>query len=170
LSSRTIPKRVFRRYDRFASRAKRFIALGDAMCSFDPAFGQGMSVCALEARALERLLADKDLSVDELVSRYFTQAAALIAAPWSMSWARPVTSERGGIRNRVKRLSRAYQRELLRAAVQSPALHLAFVRVVNLEAHPSSLLAPDLALRVLRHRIQRVLVRDTVGVRAGATG
>jgi 2-polyprenyl-6-methoxyphenol hydroxylase-like FAD-dependent oxidoreductase len=84
-----ISKRVFRRYDRFAGRPKRLIALGDAMCSFDPAFGQGMSVCALEARALERLLADRELSVDELVARYFTQAAALIATPWSMSRAHP---------------------------------------------------------------------------------
>lgn len=155
LTSFAIPRQIWRRYELSPRLPQRLLVMGDALCSFDPAFGQGISVSALEATELDNLLKRRDVPLDVLGERYFARAASLIATPWSLARARAprVKSDRA---SRLHRWLRAYQRELMRAAAQSPALHLAFVRVVNLEASPASLLAPGLIVRVLAHRLRRV--------------
>lgn len=52
------------------------------MCSFNPLFGQGMTVAALEAVALRDTLAG---GRDDLARRYFAAAAKHIDPPWRMA-------------------------------------------------------------------------------------
>lgn len=154
LASFGIPRQIWRHYERASQMPERLLVVGDALCSFDPAFGQGISVAALEASELEQLLRERDLPLDELGARYFQRAASVIATPWTLARTRAPSATLEGA-PRLQRWLRDYQRELMRAAAHSRALHLAFVRVVNLEASPTSLLAPGLALRVLGHRLRR---------------
>ena len=64
------------------------IPIGDAICRFNPIYGQGMTVAAQEACALRDLLEHRTGDNDPfegLAPAYFAAIKPLVAAPWSMS-------------------------------------------------------------------------------------
>lgn len=63
---------------------KRLIPVGDTMSSVNPTYGQGMTVAACEAEALEALLADAT-PPDDLANRYLPMAGQISDRAWSLS-------------------------------------------------------------------------------------
>ena len=60
------------------------LVIGDALCSFNPLYGQGMSVAILEARALQESLSG-DASLATLWQSYFKQVGRIVSAPWTIA-------------------------------------------------------------------------------------
>ncbi len=144
------PASVRRRYERLSRSPRGLLVIGDAICSFDPVYGQGMTVAALEALALREVLAD---GPDRLrLAQEFRQAcAAVVDTPWQMSTGG--TARLPGYRGPVSRRTRvvnAYLTTLQRAAWSDPAVGAAFVRVAQLEAPPRELVSPSVLARVAR--------------------
>ncbi|MET7771159.1 2Fe-2S iron-sulfur cluster-binding protein [Nocardia sp. NPDC005366] len=71
-----------RRYERLTRFPEGLLVVGDAVCSFSPAFGQGMTVSALQAQRLRHVLAEGD---HDLARRYFRAAAAAIDDAWAIT-------------------------------------------------------------------------------------
>ena len=59
-----------------------FVVLGDAICSFNPVYGQGMTVAVMEAIELDRGLRERSR---KLAQSFFARAAKIVDAPWSMA-------------------------------------------------------------------------------------
>jgi len=57
--------------------------IGDALCSFNPLFGQGVSAAALEAVALDRVLATTELA--RVPDAYFAAARRIVDDPWMLA-------------------------------------------------------------------------------------
>ncbi len=142
------PESRFRRYDRLAPFPEGLLVCGDALCSFNPAYAQGMSVAALQALALARCLSDGDT---RLSKRFFRAATALLAAPWSIAavadFAFPGVT---GQRPFGTALLNAYLTRVHRAAGHDARVASARMLVTHLLADPSTLFKPSIALRVLR--------------------
>jgi 2-polyprenyl-6-methoxyphenol hydroxylase-like FAD-dependent oxidoreductase len=109
-------------------------AIGDALACIDPAFGQGMSVAALEALELRDSIRRGLIAVRD---DYPLRAAEVVDRAW-----RVVDPGQPGLLTR-------YVQRLLRVARRDPVAAAAFLRVTNLVAPGSSLLRPSLAVRVL---------------------
>jgi 2-polyprenyl-6-methoxyphenol hydroxylase-like FAD-dependent oxidoreductase len=139
-------------YERLSRFPKGLLVVGDAICSFNPVYGQGMSVAALEAQALDACLDDVclDDAVDRLAWRFFARTARILNTPRCIA----VGGDRRfpalkASQSLMDRVLNWYLTHLRRAARHDPEVALAFQRVANLVAEPSSLLHPHIAWRVV---------------------
>jgi hypothetical protein len=82
------PASVRRHFDRLDDFPRGLLPLGDALCRFNPIYGQGMSVAAQEARLLHALLRRRVEEPDRLkglAPAFFAEAARLIETPWALA-------------------------------------------------------------------------------------
>jgi len=146
------PASIRRRYERLRQFPDGLLVVGDALCSFNPVYGQGMSVAALEALALRGCLARGD---QPLAQRFYRQAARIIDSPWEIVAGDLRFPQAEGRRTPARRLANAYLLWLYPAAERDPVLSNAFFRVTGLLERPQSLLRPGIAWRVLRGSLRR---------------
>lgn len=78
------PANRFRHYERCPELPLGFLPLGDALCSFNPTYGQGMSSAALQAMALHEALTERAPreGLREVSARYLARAAEVARMPW----------------------------------------------------------------------------------------
>jgi 2-polyprenyl-6-methoxyphenol hydroxylase-like FAD-dependent oxidoreductase len=144
----TFPANQRRRYERLTRFPGGFLVIGDAICSFNPMYGQGMSVAAAEAEALAACCQE---GLDGLALRFFRRSAEVVDIAWALS----AQNDSRLLNPQADRSARTrflqwYMARLHVAARRDPQAALAFLSVVGLLAPPSSVLRPRMALRVLR--------------------
>ncbi|AYV33068.1 Putative epoxidase LasC (plasmid) [Streptomyces sp. ADI95-16] len=141
------PASVWRHFERLQRFPDGFLVMGDAVCSFNPIYAQGMTVAAMESLELRRHLQRGPVRA----TAFYKDIAARIRAPWELA----AGSDLGyagvpGRRPLKVRLANAYVARLQSAAVYDPALSEAFIRVAGLIDPPPALMRPRTMLRVLR--------------------
>ncbi|KWT69923.1 MULTISPECIES: FAD-dependent monooxygenase [unclassified Variovorax] len=137
-----------RHYEQLRLLPARFLVMGDALASFNPVYGQGMTVAACEALALRHALAG---GLDALPRRFFKAAARVIDTPWQLAVGADLALPQvQGPRPFPLRYINAYVARVQAAAAFDPAVAHAFVRVMHLLATPASLFAPGVLWRVWR--------------------
>jgi 2-polyprenyl-6-methoxyphenol hydroxylase-like FAD-dependent oxidoreductase len=159
ISQFRIPTAVRRHYRKMRRFPAGILPIGDGICSLDPAFGQGMTVAALEAEILSRCL--RGGSRDEALRRAYLRAVdTCVDAPWTVCCAEnfkyPQTS---GPRPLSFRVARRYM-DLLTSSGDPVALTQIY-RVLTLTAPPRVLLRPDMPLRALCGKIWNGRSRKT---------
>jgi 2-polyprenyl-6-methoxyphenol hydroxylase-like FAD-dependent oxidoreductase len=143
------PASVWRHYERLRRFPARLVVLGDAVCSFNPVYGQGMTVAAMEAEALRGHLRRHP---EPDARRLLRDVARVIADPWHISTSGDLDyPDVTGDRPLRVRIHNAYMNRLQYAATKDPAATRALMRVTGLIASPSSLWRPTLVVRVLWH-------------------
>jgi 2-polyprenyl-6-methoxyphenol hydroxylase-like FAD-dependent oxidoreductase len=82
------PTSILRHYERLSAFPEGLLVLGDALCSFNPIYGQGMSSAALQVRALQQLLTERANAghgLEGFALAFFPKAAEVIATPWTLA-------------------------------------------------------------------------------------
>jgi len=141
------PNSRWRRWEKVSSRPDGLLVIGDAVASFNPVYGQGMSSAALQAKALSTLLTS---GPHELPRRAAEAFAAVVAVPWTLATGGDRRYPGLQLKSPPERLLDRYLDRLLRVARVDEQVALRFFRVLNLLAAPTSLLAPAAVRRVLR--------------------
>ena len=147
------PTSVLRHYERLPSFPERFLVLGDAISSFNPVYGQGMSSAALQARALGQLLEERANSpqgLEGIAAAFFPKAAEVVNAPWTLAanfdFAYPQTT---GTRPPMPAEALRYFRALDALTADDVAIHKILAEVFGLARPLSALWDEPVRSRVL---------------------
>jgi 2-polyprenyl-6-methoxyphenol hydroxylase-like FAD-dependent oxidoreductase len=137
-------RRLYERMKRFPSR---YLVMGDAVCSFNPIYGQGMSVAATEAKALDDSLA---AGLDGLSRRFYARARKIVDIPWAIATGEDLRFPQvEGRRPHGFWIVNRYLERVHAVASEDPVVCRRFFDVLNLLAPPSSLMSPRIAWRLL---------------------
>ena len=144
------PANLRRHYEKLTRFPEGYLVIGDAVCSFNPIYGQGMSVSALEAEALGETMRGIT-SLNGLAKQFYKRAIPVIDVPWTLaSGADLAINGVEGRRTPAVNLINAYVAKVHRATMVDRQVAQAFFNVANLIAAPPVLFKPDIVWRVLR--------------------
>lgn len=146
----------WRHYEQLARWPQRFVVLGDALCGFNPVYGQGMTVAATSAVALGEEIARSGGQLDGVAQRAQKAFAKGTAGAWLLAtgadWQWPGTVGAAGKNGSADRLARWYLDKLLDTMGKDDTVRQAFNDVNQLVKPATSLFAPNIAWRVLTGR------------------
>ncbi|MBW7883725.1 MAG: FAD-dependent monooxygenase [Caldilineaceae bacterium] len=149
-----LPSSLRRHYEKMRTFPKGYLVLGDAICSFNPIYGQGMTSAAMQAEALDTLLRERpSTAMDGLAKEFFQRAARIVDIPWQLAVGADFQyPETEGKKAMGTDLINAYVTKVHRATQHDPVVYQEFLKVMNLIQPPASLFHPRIVGRVLRPR------------------
>jgi 2-polyprenyl-6-methoxyphenol hydroxylase-like FAD-dependent oxidoreductase len=142
------PNSVRHRYERLTRFPERLLVMGDGVCSFNPVYGQGMTVAALESLVLRQQLG-RGQPPQPLA--FFRGIAKVIDAPWAiagggdLAWP-GVEGRRTASSNRLNK----YFGKVMFGMMFDGRITNSFMRVAGLVDPPRSLYYPRTMYRVLK--------------------
>ncbi|MEU9806798.1 2-polyprenyl-6-methoxyphenol hydroxylase-like oxidoreductase [Mycobacterium sp. NPDC050853] len=155
MSAQQYPASVWRRYDKLRHFPPGLLVLGDAFCSFNPVYGQGMTSAAFQAKALRRCLAQSN--DDDLSRRYFRAAAKSLTQIWQANRFNDfMVLPADDWRLIPKRLLNWGTNRMAAAATEDIVVAETFMRLVQLHDGPTRLLRPALLIRIIEGNLRRI--------------
>jgi 2-polyprenyl-6-methoxyphenol hydroxylase-like FAD-dependent oxidoreductase len=147
------PESRLRHFDRVASFPRGILPIGDAICRFNPALGQGMSVAALQGRALGEVLsgtARGENAVDTMWQPFFKRVAEVVDAPWAFAAVPDFIFPRTvGERPADFETSLRFGAAMTRAMARHADIHKLAGEVQNLMRPRQALMAPHVLERIM---------------------
>ncbi len=139
-----------RHYDKLSRLPDGIVAIGDAVCSFNPVYGQGMTVGALGAIALDECLQNYP-SLKGLTKGFQKKLAQVTTIPWLMTTGEDLRWQgTEGIKlDWLTRLMQQYLDQVVMLSVERPEIYQKYVEVVQLTHSPKILFQPEVMVKIL---------------------
>jgi len=142
-----VPASVRRRYDKLTRFPDGFLVIGDGVCAFNPVYGQGMTVAAMEAVALAEHLDHGPVRPIQ----FFKELKPIVDVPWDISAGGDLAFPGvEGKRTAKVRMGNRYISRLHSAAQRDGRFTKAFFRVAGLVDPPQALMRPSLMFGIWR--------------------
>jgi len=123
------------------------VAMGDAVASFNPVYGQGMAAASLHASALSAYLCG-DPRLDEPASAYFAKVRVVVDAAWQTSTTADLALPHiDGPYPPGYRLVAGIANLIFMTSANDRELNQRLSMVTTMLAHPSTLARPGVLLR-----------------------
>lgn len=145
-------RREFTRLTRFPGG---LVALGDAVATVNPVYGQGLTLATLQASSLAAHLRS-GASPHEPARGYFRRAAVVVDAAWQLCTTADLAQPHiTGPYPRGYPVLRWAADRITEASVTDPEINRIYMDVVNMVRHPRALTHPRTLLRTARHLLTR---------------
>jgi 2-polyprenyl-6-methoxyphenol hydroxylase-like FAD-dependent oxidoreductase len=139
-------------YEKLERFPNRLVVIGDAFCRIDPVFGQGMSIAALEAIALKKVLqkaVDKN-NLTQISRNAHRSFSKIIDVPWLIALTEDFRfSHTVGKKPFGLPLLKWYVKRVILACANNQLVYGRLINVLQLKAHPVSLFDPSTLKAVL---------------------
>lgn len=141
------PKQVRNLYEKLPRLPNNYVVHGDAVCSFDPVFGQGMSVASAEAVIMRKLIARRGVRPKAIQAAF----GRIIDDPWQLASAEAhLWRETHGWKPPGVGMLQKFTHRMHAAAAVDNEVYSAFLDVVHLDKRPTSLFKPRVLRKILR--------------------
>jgi len=157
---------VWNHYERLPRFPDDLLVMGDAYCGFNPIYGQGMTVAAMEAQQLDRVLGQRGGDLNGLPQVWFKTLSELVQTPWLLATGEDLRfpgteGDRPGL---AARLAQKYVDQLIRFAPLDTDLGIAVAKVTQLVEPPLSMFQPRIVARLLVYRLRGAKVDDNLNL------
>jgi 2-polyprenyl-6-methoxyphenol hydroxylase-like FAD-dependent oxidoreductase len=151
------PAHVWNHYDRLSGLPENLLVMGDALCSFNPIYGQGMTVAALEAQVQARCASEtKDSTIDtkRIQDQYFRRISGITKAAWAMATGADLAYPQAEVRRPFgSNMFNRYIEHLVSLTCSDEKALMAWNQVTQMKRSMSILFTPSIATRVLRRAV-----------------
>ncbi len=155
-----------RHYECLTDMPEGFLVMGDAYCAVNFVYGQGMTLCALEAQELDRCLQARSRGavrqgIVGLGRRFHGRLRRVIASGWRMATMedRRWTSAQDGQLDMQTRCMHWYLDHFKALMRVSPVHFQVFLRAQNMIGSPYQILHPKVLFPVLVHALRSLCRR-----------
>jgi 2-polyprenyl-6-methoxyphenol hydroxylase-like FAD-dependent oxidoreductase len=144
------PASVRRRYERLRRFPDGYLVVADALCSFNPIYGQGMTSAALGAATLGEILDETSGNTDTIGVRFHARFGRILDGVWMQTTSEDLRFEKAeGTRAWWLGIANAYTAKVYERSRTDAVVSRAFLEVMHLMQPPASLLRPAILRRVL---------------------
>jgi len=140
-----------RHYEKLPRLPDGLIVLGDAVCTFNPIYGQGMSVAALEAELLDHLLAERE-QLRDFAPLFQKALFKTVSWAWLMATGADLIypNTEGDRPGWAARRAQRYIDTLTHIMPHDEGLTHTFLRIMHLLDAPTTLFKPTYLWKALR--------------------
>jgi 2-polyprenyl-6-methoxyphenol hydroxylase-like FAD-dependent oxidoreductase len=165
-----------RQFDKLIDQPENFVVLGDAFCAFNPVYGQGMTIAAMGAMALDECLRQPK-SVNFAIS-FHKKLAKVTEAPWMMATSQDYRyrETEGGALTLKNRFMHRYMDQILKLATFDTSVRCVLLQAFGMLVPPTALFRRSIVSKVVSYAItgqrfksktrrtpQRQVIYDTGG-------
>ena len=145
-----------RQFDRLPGQPENFVVLGDAACTFNPVYGQGMTTAAIEAVLLDTLLAQyrKTGGFTGLAPEFQRRLARANSTPWMLATGEDLRYSKTdvGQSSWITRAMRWYLDRILQTSLADIKVRQVFLETMHMLKPLTALFHPIVVIRALRSR------------------
>jgi 2-polyprenyl-6-methoxyphenol hydroxylase-like FAD-dependent oxidoreductase len=144
-----------RHFDKLDRQPRNFVALGDAVCAFNPVYGQGMTVAAMGAMTLDSCLRKWSPDEQQFSRRFQKRLAKVVSAPWMLATSQDYRyrETEGGSASRITKFMHRYMDQVLRVSTFDPVVRHILLKAFGMLVPPSALFQPQVSLRLIQETL-----------------
>lgn len=153
-----------RHYEHLSRLPERFIVIGDGVCAFNPVYGQGMSVAAMEAKLLQECLESRRGTGNDFkgfTKSFQKKLAKLTHSPWLLATGEDFRY-RGteGKPSLMTKFMHGYMNHVLKIATENIPVRRLMMEVQQMLKEPKTMFRPDVVARVMWQAIQQLFATE----------